>query len=144
MTSAAYSESRDTRSHLDGLNPAELARLLLQCEKGDIDAFDTFYRLTSPVLATLLAARWRLSPAAADAVLVEVYVTLWRRAHTFPDSGCSAWQWTLRTFLDALARSDENQSTPSLTVARPSQPATNKPRLWRRRHVRKLSAAPNT
>jgi len=98
------SDSSETLSHLDGLTPARLTRLLLRCGEGDIDAFDTYYRLTSPVLATLVAAR-RPTPATADAVLVEVYVTIWRDAHTFPDSGCSVWQWTLSILLDALGQS---------------------------------------
>jgi DNA-directed RNA polymerase specialized sigma24 family protein len=83
-----------------------LTQLLQRCGKDDVNAFETYYRLTSPILATLVAAR-RLSPAMADAVLVEVYVTIWRRAHTFPDSGCSVWQWTLTILLDALEQATE-------------------------------------
>ena len=89
---ALPSDPTETLSHLDGTTPARLTRLLLSCGEGDLEAFETYYRLTSPVLATLVAAR-RLPPATADAVLVEVYVTIWRRAQTFPDSGCSVWQW---------------------------------------------------
>jgi hypothetical protein len=102
------SDPSDTLSHLDRLTPALLTRLLLSCGKGDVEAFETYYRLTSPVLATLVAAR-RLPPVTADAVLVEVYVTIWRRAHTFADSGCSVWQWTLTILLEALGQAKESE-----------------------------------
>lgn len=96
----------ETWSHLDALVPAQLTALLVRCGAGDLDAFDDYYRLTSPVLDALVAAR-RLSPAASDAVLVEVYVTIWRRAHLFEASGCSVWQWTLTTLLQTIARADQ-------------------------------------
>ena len=94
----------------DDLAADHLTRLLLRCGQGEVDAFATFYRLTRPVLNASVAAR-RLPPATVDAVLVEVYVTVWRRAHEFPDSGRSVWRWTLAILKDVLARTD-NPNTP--------------------------------
>jgi DNA-directed RNA polymerase specialized sigma24 family protein len=131
---AVSSETSDIWSHLDDLDPAALTQLLLSCGAGDVKAFETFYRLTSPVIATLVAAR-RLSPATADAVVVEVYVSIWRRAPTFSTSGCSVWQLTLNILLDALARVEElkQPDSGSVPAAHSPQPAPSDRRRWRRR-----------
>jgi hypothetical protein len=100
--SAVSIGSSGIQSHLASLDPAYLRDLLLRCGDGDREAFDEYYRLTSPVLASLIAAR-RLPPSEADSILIDVYVTIWRRANRFQISGRSVWQWTLTVLLDTLS-----------------------------------------
>jgi len=98
----------------------------------------------------LLAAR-RLSPTTADTVLVQAYVTIWQRADTFSNSGCSVWQWTLTILLDSLdalvaptrGKEPDMPSTTSLAAKHPLlQPAASEPYLRRRRNDRGISTAP--
>ena len=98
----------DIRSHLAGLDVAHLHTLLLRCGQGDQEAFAAFYQLTSPVLAALVAAR-RLPPHAAETVMVDVYVTIWRRARRFAGSGCSVRQWTLTLLTNTLTDSHRSR-----------------------------------
>jgi len=108
------------QSHLASLDPAYLNDLLLRCGDGDREAFDEYYRLTSPVLAILIAAR-RLPPSDVDSILNEVYVAIWRRASRFRTSGRSVWQWTLTVLLDTLSlhlnRPDLAQSDRTSAIA---------------------------
>lgn len=95
--------TRDLERYLAGLDSNVLTALLRRSGNGDREAFARFYSLTSPALAALIAAR-RLPPPETDAVLVQTYVSIWRRSDTFAVSGCSVWQWTLMILIDALPR----------------------------------------
>jgi len=84
-------------------------QLVRRVARGDRDAFDEFYRRTSPWLA------WRLRRRCSDDGLVaeevqETYLTVWRAAGTFAGAGVGGsavgWVWTIaaRRLVDALRR----------------------------------------
>jgi RNA polymerase sigma-70 factor (ECF subfamily) len=84
-------------------------QLVRRVARGDRDAFDEFYRRTSPWLAVRLRRRCSDDDLVAEA-MQETYLTVWRGAGAFAGAvvGGSAvgWVWTIaaRRLVDALRR----------------------------------------
>lgn len=81
---AAVLAADDRREHI--------ARLLVRTSEGDQAAFTEFYRLTSSKVFGVCLRMLRDRGAAED-MLQDVYVTVWRRAQTFDSSRASAITW---------------------------------------------------
>lgn len=77
--------------------------------RGDRDAFDEFYRRTSPWLAVRLRRRCSDDDLVAEA-MQETYLTVWRAAGAFAGAGVGGsavgWVWTIaaRRLVDGLRR----------------------------------------
>jgi DNA-directed RNA polymerase specialized sigma24 family protein len=75
-------------SHQNGI----LAELLVRCADHDPTALAQLYELTSDWIYAVLRRR-TASIATAEAAMVEVYTTVWRRAATFPSLKRTALAW---------------------------------------------------
>lgn len=73
-------------------SPTILEDLIARVAKGDRRAFDTLYDTTSAGLNALCLSVLRDRGAAED-VLEQVYVGIWKQAGRFPDSGLSPMAW---------------------------------------------------
>lgn len=128
--------------HLNDLDSTVLRDLLLRSAVGDQEAFEQFYRLTSPVLMAVIAAR-RLPSPAVDTLVVETYVAIWCHAPAFAGTGHSLWQWTLTILTDVLSRPLPEQDRPRSTgrpqpTLRPAGRAATTS-FWRHRKDRGIS-----
>ena len=103
----------------DMRHPAELPHLLSRVALGDRAAFDTLYRCTS---AHLLAVVLRIQQdrAQAEEVLQEVYINVWRAAHSFNPALSQPSTWLIsiarHRAIDSLRRKASSPDTLSSTA----------------------------
>jgi len=78
--------------HCGGLDNRQVAECLGRVAAGDRVAFETLYRLTSarlwPVIRRMVARK-----QAAEDVLQNTYLTIWRKAHLFDPAAGEALGW---------------------------------------------------
>lgn len=91
----------------DELRDVDLAALLQRCARGDRDAFDQLYRLTSRRLS-VLAERVLAQSQGAEEAMQESYLKIWRRAGQFDARRGAPMTWMINIVrhqaLDMLRR----------------------------------------
>jgi len=88
------SQSRHTRPQLQttDINSKELGALLKACAAAEQSALKSLYRHTAAPLFSVILRLVKIHSVAED-ILRDTYVTVWRRAQEFGDSGSSPMGW---------------------------------------------------
>ncbi|MEY4750934.1 MAG: hypothetical protein RIQ60_3148 [Pseudomonadota bacterium] len=111
-------------SPVSSLSNKELAELIAQMGLGDRAALSRFYGRTSGHVLGLIV-RMHAQRDQADAVLQEVYVTVWRSAGSYDDQRSQPLTWLMsiarHRAIDALRRRD-GASTAALLAERAAAP----------------------
>lgn len=98
------------------LDDSEIADLIAAAAKGNRDAFRALYERTSPKLLGVIM-RMRLERAAAEDILQDVYLRVWRNAGQYSSASGSAMGWLISIAryraIDVL-----RQKTPDLVAPR--------------------------
>ncbi|WP_305788409.1 RNA polymerase sigma factor [Symbioplanes lichenis] len=108
--------------------------LVRRVARGDRQAFDEFYRRTSPWLTVRLRRRCADEDVIAD-VLQETYLAVWRAAGGFAGSAASGsavgWVWTIAAnrLVDAFRRRARHNQPPPVALADPAAPAAEEEAL---------------
>lgn len=89
----ARSEIQSVRAQTP-LSSEDLDALLVRVAEGDRDAFTQFYKATSPKVYAMLIRVMRDRDAAQD-VLQQAYVAIWKKAASFKPARGPAMAWTV-------------------------------------------------
>lgn len=89
------------------IDDTEIAGLIAATAAGSRDAFRTLYERTSPKLLGVIL-RMRVERAAAEDILQDVYVRIWRKAGQYAPEAGPPWGWMIaiarNSAIDALRR----------------------------------------